>query len=385
MGTKINKAYKFRLYPKADQEVLLNKHFGCCRVVYNYGLEQKQTVCKETGKTRSRFDIQSDLPKLKTEKEWLKEVNSQALQYSLVCLEDAMEGFFKEKKGCPKFKSKWDKQSFTVPQGVKLTGNKLRIPKFRDGIKIKLHRHVEGKLCSATVSKTKSGEYFVSILTEQVLDINQKPLEKDTAIGIDLGLADFIITSEGVKIERKRFVKKEQKRVKHLQRKLSKQKKGSNSRNKTKKRIAILHERAANRRNDYIHKVTRRLINESQVNTYCLEDLNVKGMLKNHKLAGSVSDVGWCEFKRQMEYKATWSGKNILRIGRFEASSKTCGCCGYVNKELTLKDRVWKCVCGVEHDRDINAAKNILGFAFRNPKTIPEGLRESKRVETASL
>jgi putative transposase len=361
---KINKAYKYRLYPTKEQEELLAKHFGCCRWMYNYGLEQKIRSYEETGKSRSRHSISSDLPKLKEENEWLKEVNAQSLQQSLLHLENAYKKFFRDKKGFPKFKSKWNKQSFTIPQYYRVMDNKLVLPKFRDGIKVKLDRDLGGKLCSATISKTPSGKYFVSILTEQERDILQKSLNKETAVGIDIGLKDFVITSDGKKYERKRHLKKEEKRIKKFSRKLNRQKIVGQNRKKTRISLAKVHEKVVNRRNDYIHKVTRQLINENQVDTYCLEDLNVQGMMKNHKLAKSIGDVSWSEFVRQMKYKANWSGKNIIQIGRFEASSKTCNHCGLINNELTLSDRIWKCDCGKEHDRDVNAANNIRDFAF---------------------
>jgi putative transposase len=364
MIVKINKACKYRLYPTKEQEVLLAKHFGCCRWMYNYGLEQKKLSYEETGKSRSRYDIQSDIPRLKIDNPWLREINAQSLQYSLLCLDNAYKKFFRDKKGFPKFKSKWNKQSFTVPQKFRIEGNKLVLPKFQEGVKVKLSREIKGKLCSATISKIPSGKYFVSILTEQERDIKQKLLNKETAIGLDLGLKDFVITSDGKKYERRRHLKKEEKRIKKLSRKLAKQKKCGKNRKDTKIKLARSHERIANSRNDYIHKVTRQLINETQVDTYCLEDLNVQGMMKNHKLAKSIGDVSWSEFVRQIKYKANWSGKNIIQIGRFEASSKTCNHCGLINNELALSDRIWKCDCGVEHDRDINAAINIRDFAF---------------------
>jgi putative transposase len=262
-----------------------------------------------------------------------------------------------------------------------LDGTKLRLPKFRKGITIVLHREFTGKICSVTISRTASGKYYASFLIEQDLDIEQKTVEKDTALGLDVGLTDFVITSDGKKIERKRHNKNSAKKLKRLQRKLCKQQKGSNNRNKTKRKIAIVHEKVANRRNDYLHKVTRQLINENQVNTYCIEDLNVSGMLKNHKLARSISDVSWSEFARQLKYKADWAGKSVIQIGRFEASSKTCSHCGHVNKFLALNDRVWTCKCGVKHDRDINAAMNIRNFAFNNSEMIGQELSESKPVE----
>jgi len=228
-----------------------------------------------------------------------------------------------------------------------------------------IHREPKGRICSVTISKTKSGKYYASILTEQELNVEQKPREKDTAIGLDVGLEDFVTTNNGEKFERKKHSEKCKKKLERLQRKLSKQKKGSSNRNKTKIKIARVHEKTANLRKDYIHKVTRQLINENQVNTYCIETLDVLEMMKkNPELAGSIADAGWSEFYRQLAYKAKWAGKHVIRIGKYEVSSKTCSSCGNVNGSLALKDRVWKCDCGVEHDRDVNAAINIRNFAF---------------------
>jgi len=362
---KIYKSYKYRLYPTAEQKNLLARHFGACRWVYNNGLEQQIKSHAETGKSISNSEISLRLSHLKEEHGWLKEVNPQSLQRKLKCLEIGMDKFSKENAGFPKFKSKCDEQSFSVSQHFELNGGKLQLPKFEKGIKIVLHREPEGRICSVTISKTKSGKYYASILTEQELNVEQKPSEKDTAIGLDVGLENFVTTNKGEKFERIRHSEKCKKKLERLQRKLSKQKKGSSNSNKTKIKIAKVREKTVNLRKDYIHKVTRQLINENQVNTYCIETLDVLEMMKkNPELAGSIADVSWGEFFRQLAYKANWVGKHVIRIGMFETSSKTCSSCGNVNESLTLNDRVWKCDCGVEHDRDVNAAINIRNFAF---------------------
>jgi putative transposase len=368
----INKAYKYRIYPNKEQQVLLEKHFGATRWVYNYALEKKIKTYKETNKGLSRFQLQKDIPILKNNEEtrWLKEVNSQSLQYSLLCLDNAFTKFFREKKGFPNFKNKHGKQSFTCPQFFSTENNKLFIPKFKKGIKIKLSQEIIGKQLLCTISKTKTNKYFVSIVTEQEKEIKQKKISKKTAIGIDLGIKDFLITSKGDRFSNPKFTKKYEMKLANEQIKLSKKKKGSKNREKQKLRVARVHEKIRNSRADFSHKVTRQLVNESQVNTYCLEDLNISGMLRNHKLAKSIADVSWYEFVRQLTYKAGWVGKNITHIGRFEPSSKMCSNCGKINQDLQLKDREWVCKeCGTKHDRDINAAKNILDFSFYKNET----------------
>lgn len=366
MVLKINKAFKYRMYPTQTQKELLEKHFGACRWVYNYGLNLKIKHYKETGDVLNKYNLQSKLPELKKTHPWLKEINAQSLQSSLLHLDIAFTNFFKRKAKEPVFKSKYDNyKSFTLPQRFSIEGNKFKCPKFREGIKIVYHREMEGKKCFATISKTCTDKYYVSIVCELEIEVDKKSVEKETALGIDLGLKDFAVTSGGEKFERHKFVKPKRKQLKKAQRSLFKKVKGSANRNKQRKRVAIIHEKIANKRNDLSHKVSRQLVEKNQIYTYCLEDLNVKGMMKNHKLAESIADVAWSEFVRQLTYKSEWVGKNIKEIGRFEASSKTCSKCGTIKKNLTLKDRKWSCEnCGAKHDRDVNAAINIRDFAF---------------------
>jgi putative transposase len=368
---KAYKAYKYRLYPTADQEVLLAKHFGSCRWVYNYGLEQKNKYYAETGKCLNKYDLANRLPELKKEFKWLKEINSQSLQQSLLDLEKGFTAFFKKQNKMPVFKSKYNNyKSFRIPQTFGIEEGKLRIPKFRKGIKVVYHRPIEGKMCYATVIKTPTNKYFVSVTCEITTQMEKKESIKETALGLDLGLTDFVITSEGEKFERHRFIKPKKKKLRKVQKKLSKAKKSSNNRNKARLRVAIVHEKIANKRSDLSHKVSRVLVEKNQINTYCLEDLNVKGIMKNHKLTQSIMDVGWAEFVWNLTYKAEWVGKNIKQIGRFEASSKTCSCCGSTNRTLILKDRNWTCgFCKAKHDRDVNAAINIKNFAFHLHET----------------
>ena len=299
---------------------------------------------------------------MKKECTWLKEINSQSLQSSIKKLDNAYTNFYKGLSNFPKFKSKRTaKQSFHIPQNVIVENDKLIIPKFKEGINIVLHRETKGVIKSATISRTPTGKYFVSILCDTGEDCKPKfNITKQNSIGIDLGLNNFLITSKGDKIDNPRYYRKAEAKLKYIQRKYSKHK-GK----RTKLKLAKLHEKVANQRKDFLHKVSSKLVSENQ--TICIEDLNVKGMLKNEKLSKSISDVGWGMFRVMLEYKSNWYGVNLLMIGRFEPSSKTCSCCGTVNKDLTLEDREWLCSnCNTKHDRDINAAVNIKNFALRN-------------------
>lgn len=381
------KAYKYRIYPNKQQQELLSKHFGCCRYIYNYALAKKIEHYTKEKKTLSRFEIQKDLVSMKNtpETEWLREVNSQSLQASLVNLDQAYTRFFREKSGFPKFKSKHNKQSCQFPQKSKVDfdNNRLYVMKFREGIKCKFHRHFEGTIKTVTISKTKTDKYFVSILVEETISEPKKENPAiNKAIGIDLGIKEFAVCSNGKRFENPKHLKKSLDKLKKEQKKLSRKKKGSNNSNKQRKIVAKIYEKITNQRSSFLHKISRELIDEKQVNTYCLETLNVKGMMKNHCLAQSIGDVGWSTFVSFLTYKAEWEGKNILRIGRFEPSSKTCNVCGKINQELKLSDRKWTCECGAKHDRDFLAACNIRDFAFDRQNLIGQDLPEFTLVET---
>jgi putative transposase len=355
------KAFKYRLYPSDPQKELIAKHIGSSRFVYNLALETKNMAYLGSKHNFSPFDLIKQLPELKKECEWLKEVNSQSLQQSIQNMDIAFKKFFKG-AGFPKFKSKHKgKQSFSIPQNVIIENSFLIIPKFKEGIEIVLHREIKGTIKNATISVTPTGKYFVSILVDTNTEIPSKaPIKENTTIGIDLGIKDFAITSDGEVFENQKNLRKAQSKLKYVQRKYSK-----NKGKRTKQRLALLHEKVVNKRKDFLHKTSTKLIRENQ--TICLEDLAVSNMVKNHNLAQAINDVSWSTFVTMLEYKADWYGKNILRIGRFAPSSKTCNCCGHINKELTLKDRSWTCSkCGVLHDRDINAACNIKSFALKN-------------------
>jgi putative transposase len=353
------KAFKYKLKPNNDQIVLLNKHFGSIRYVYNYFLNERKNEYENNKNTLNYYDNAKSLTELKTKDEfnWLKEINSQSLQYSLKSLDGAYQNFFKYKKGFPKFKSKKSKNSFSVPQGVSIKDNTLIIPKFRDGVKLIKHRDFEGKIKSCTISKTPTNEYFVSILVDTSNDFKFEKTNK--TIGIDLGLKDFLITSEGYKYKNNRYTKTYAKKLKIQQQHLSRKQKGSKKYEEQRLKVARLHKKITNSRVDNLHKISTDLI--KKYDTIILEDLNIKGMVKNHKLSKHISDASWGTFISFLEYKAKWHDKEILKVDRFFPSSKTCNCCGYINQNLKLDMREWICPsCNTNLDRDINASKNIL-------------------------
>jgi putative transposase len=380
------KAFKYRLYPNNQQKELLSKHFGCCRYIYNYALAKKISHYATQKKTLSRFEIQKDLVSMKKSEEtsWLKEVNSQSLQASLVNLDRAYTRFFKQKSGFPKFKSKHHKQSCQFPQRsyVDFRSGKLYLMKFRDGIKCKFSRKFTGNIKTVTVSKTPTDKYFASILVEEnVKEPKKSKPNIKTSIGIDLGLKTFIVCSNGLKFENPKYLKTSLVKLQKAQKSLSNKVKGSNRRNKQRKKVAKIYEKITNQRKDFLHKVSRKLIDENQIKTYCLETLNIQGMIKNHNLSRSISDAGWGTFITFLTYKSEWSGKNILRLGKFEPSSKTCNVCGQINNNLKLSDRNWKCECGTVHDRDYLAACNIRDFAFSKQNMIGKGIAKSNTLE----
>ena len=371
------KGLKYRLYPTNSQKELISKHIGSSRFVYNLALETKNTAYLGSKHNFSPFDLIKQLPDLKKECEWLKEVNSQSLQQSIQNMDIAFKKFFKG-AGFPKFKSKHrGKQSFSIPQNVIVENNLLIIPKFKEGINIVLHREIKGTIKSATISVTPTGKYFVSILVDTNTEIPTKaPITENATIGIDLGIKDFAITSDGEVFENPKNLQKAQSKLKYVQRKYSK-----NKGKRTKQRLALLHEKVVNKRKDFLHKISTKLIRENQ--TICLEDLAVSNMVKNHNLAQAISDVSWSTFVTMLEYKADWYGKNILRIGRFAPSSKTCSCCGAINKELTLKDREWTCGrCSTVLDRDVNASINIKSFALKNYLSGEHTLKNQGKLPT---
>jgi putative transposase len=345
--------------------------------MYNYALSRKISHYKQTSDTLSRYDIQAEIPRLKKQEstEWLKEVNSQSLQAVLIHLDTAYNKFFTKSGGFPKFKNRKSKQSFEIPKNliVDFDTNTIELPKFKEPINTVFHRKFIGEIRTCHIKRSNSGRYFVTILVDDGKELPNKPeITKATAIGIDVGIKSFAVTSEGEEIANPRHFVTCQRRLSSIQRsfsrKITSKKKGdplSINAEKQKVKIQLLHEHVANQRKDFLHKVTTRLIRENQ--TICIEDLNVKGMMKNRKLSKHIGDAGWGMFFQFLRYKSDWYGSNIVSIGRFEPSSKTCSKCGYIKHDLTLKDRTWVCpVCGEHHDRDVNAAINIRDFSFVN-------------------
>jgi len=364
--------YKYRMYPDEAQKEMLLKHFGACRFVYNWSLEQKIKVYETDKTSLSCYDLNAMLPDLKKEFEWLKDVNAQSLQQTQKRLDSAFKRFFREKHGFPKFKSRKNPiQSFQVPQNyiVDFDANQIRLPKL-GWVKTTLHRTFEGVLKTATISMTATGKFFVSILVEDGKETPKKePFGYDSTIGLDVGIKDFVTMSDGTKIDNPKFLRDSIQRLKVLQRRVSKTKKGSKNQEKAKHQVAKQHEKITNQRKDFLHKVSSKVVSDNQA--IAIETLNVAGLMKNNHLAQAIGDAAWNEFFRQLEYKCEWYGKTLLRIGRFEPSSKICSVCGSINSDLKLSDREWTCAeCGTFHDRDVNASINIKKFALQDQNLI---------------
>lgn len=371
------KAYKYCLLPTEEQKQQLAKFFGSCRFVYNLGLECKMQAWTSARKHLTYIDLANQMKELKdTEAEWLQECPSQTLQMALRNLDNAYTQFFKG-GGFPKFKSKHRRQSIQFPQGVKTDFENCTIflPKLKNVTCI-FHRQFKGDIKTVTVSKTSTGKYFVSILVENQKQLpKKKPVREKTTVGIDMGVKTFATLSDGTTFDNPKHLRTNLRRLRVEQRKLSRRcKKGAKEQSKSylkqKLVVAKLHEHIKNQREDYLHKASTNIVRSCD--TICLEDLNIKGMMQNEKLALAIGEVGWHKFKTMLEYKAEWYGKNILYIGRFQPSSKLCNTCGHIFNELTLKDRSWTCQsCGTTHDRDCNAANNIKNFGLRiKPSTV---------------
>ena len=356
-----NKAYKFRIYPNAEQKAFFARCFGCSRFVYNHFLKLTTDTYAESKKHLRYKDTAGLLTALKRSEtySWLSEVNSQSLQQTLKDLESAFSRFFRKIAAFPRFKNRSNRQSFKIPQHFSITQQgKLKLPKMQP-ILLVMHREIEGEMKSVTISKTTTGKYYASILVEYERSVS--PLNGNI-IGLDLGLKEFAITSGGDKYPNNKHLIRSRKRLKRLHRSVSRKVKGSSNRNKARIVLASSHERVANQRKDVHHKLSLKLTCENQA--IALEDLNVKGMVKNHKLAQAISDAGWGQFLSFLEYKGELYGCEIRQIDRFFPSSKRCSNCGYIKGDLKLAIREWDCPeCSARHDRDINAALNILKFS----------------------
>jgi putative transposase len=373
------KSYKYKLKPSEEQIVLLNKHFGSVRFAYNFFLNERKKEYETNKNTINYYDNAKSLTELKKQEDyfWLNEINSQSLQDSLKNLETAYKNFFRFKKGFPKFKSKHTRNSFCVPQFVKLDNGKLKIPKFKEPIDLILSRTFTGTIKQCTISKTPTNEYFVSILVETTHSVVPKT---GKSIGIDLGIKDFVITSDGYKYKNNRYTKTYAKKLKENQQHLSRKTKGSNRYQKQKLKVATIYKKITNSRLDNLHKVSTELIKKYDL--IVLEDLNIKGMIKNHKLSKHIADASWSKFVKLLTYKAEWNDKKIVKIDRFFPSSKTCNCCGYINQNLKLDMREWTCPsCNSKLDRDLNASINILNEGY---KQISSGTDDYRRGDNIS-
>ena len=362
------KAYRYRIYPNNVQKTQIAKTFGCCRFVYNQTLAYRKEAYEQDKKSASKTDCNNYCNReLKNTYEWLKEVDKFALTNAIYNMDSAYQKFFKEHAGYPKFKSKHDShKSYTTNFtngniAVAFEDGKIKLPKLKE-VKAKLHREFNGQIKSATVSQVPSGKYYVSILVETG---HEELSHRNQNIGLDLGIRDLCITSDGRKYENPQIIKRYERKLARLQRQLAHKKKGSRNYYKKKKETALCHEKITNTRKDYLHKVSHEIISENQV--IVSENLQIKNMAKNHHLAKAISDVSWYELTRQLEYKAAWNGRKYIKIDTFYASSQICSSCGCQNTDTKdLSVREWMCpVCGMKHDRDINAAKNILAEGLR--------------------
>ncbi|MDP1711966.1 MAG: RNA-guided endonuclease TnpB family protein [Candidatus Nanopelagicaceae bacterium] len=364
---KINRAYKRQCYPTAKQQRMLTNHFGCARFIYNHFLQRKTEQYHQTKRSDNYVQMCAEITKMKKRREfkWLNRVSRVSLNNSVVDLDQAFTLFFRKKAKYPKFKARHHKQSFRltnqcfkiIESGVIALVGILKCS--LDGLPD------EYKLLSVTISREPTGKYFVAVSFEQEIP-NPKIDKKKPIIGIDFGLKTFITTSDGLKIEHPQPFKQDERRLKRLSRRHSRRKKGSSRRKWSKRRVALQHERTKNRRNDFLHKLSRKMVGENQA--IHLEDLSLKGMMGRY--GKKVCDLGWAEFTRQLEYKGQWYGCLVNKIDRFFPSSKICSRCGRMNRDLQLSDRMWDCPsCQVHHDRDINAARNVLNYGRADRKS----------------
>ena len=367
----LHKAVQVRLYPSEEQQILLAQTFGCARWWWNHALNKSVEVYKETGKGLGRTALNALLPALKKSEDtvWLAECYSQVLQAVTLNLTTAYKNFFEKRGGFPKFKSKHGKQSIQYPQNVKVVDGNVKIPGNIGIVKAKIHRPIEGRIKTVTVSKTPSGRYFASILTS--IKGENRSTAEGKIYGIDLGLKHFAVVTDGEKVSKydnPKHLAKHEKNLKRKQQKLARKQKGSNSRNKYKQQVAKVYERISNSRQDFLHKLSHKLVSDSQA--VIVENLHLLGMVRNHKLAKAISDAGWGMFTNFLAYKLEHKGGKLVEIDRWFPSSKLCSNCFYQVTEMSLDVREWTCPhCGTPHDRDGNAAINIRTEGIRMLKT----------------
>ncbi|MDA2936237.1 transposase [Patescibacteria group bacterium AH-259-L05] len=360
------KSFKYRLRPTKAQEQQLAKHFGSSRFIWNYFLARRknhyslnrEAIKASNVKALNYYDNAKELAELKTQDEfvWLSEANSQSLQQTLKDLESAYKRFFKKQARYPKFKKKYDKQTFRIPQHILIENSRIYFPKFKQGIKVRMHRNLEGKIRNLTISKNQRGQYFVSIACQ----VKLKPwTENKNTVGLDLGIKDFAVLSDGKIYDNQKILNKYEEKLKYKQRQLSKKVKSSKNREKARIEVAKIHNKIGNIRQNFLHQTSTDILKNH--GTICIESLNVKGMMANHHLAKSIGDASWSRFVNHLGYKSDWYGRKLIQIENFFPSTKICRHCEHINQELKLKHRIWICPnCKRELDRDFNASLNIL-------------------------
>ncbi|MHB1665263.1 MAG: RNA-guided endonuclease TnpB family protein [bacterium] len=371
-----NYTYKFRIYPNKEQIAFLDEQIGYNRFVYNFFLERTINLFKVYNIKFNYYESKKVIPLLKKGFPFLMQANSQSLQATLKCLDSAFRNFFQKRAKFPNFKKKIHTNSIAIPQHFTINNNLLYIPKLKTPLKVKLHRNISETVKSITITRNPSGKYYINMLVEKDFVLLPK---NNKVSGIDLGIKDFaaittgtsITDKESIKVDNPKYLIKAQNRLKTLSRQFAKMTKGSKNKSKFRSKLSILHEKVANQRKDFLHKLSSRVVSDSQA--IVLEDLNIKGMVKNRHLSKAVSDVSWGMFANRLNYKSDWYGRDIVKVNRFYPSSKTCSNCGYINQGLKLSDREWTCpICHTEHDRDINASINLFLEGLKIGRVSPE-------------